>query len=230
MDRRTPIPPQPAGPLTRAPDGTFVYQRPGPRFRPALTWALTAAMVAVFFAQQSVGGFTARFAIDPLAVRDGEWWRIVTGTFLHANLLHLAANAYFGLSIGTRLERHIGTWRLLALTTASMAGAGIAIVWLGSGPAVGFSGVLFGWLASWLAFHLTPRFPHLHFSPAMRTAYVQTVALNLFISLLPGISWQGHAGGFVAGFCVAYVLGRQRKVLPERARAYRVMERGPARP
>lgn len=203
-------PPQPAAPLTRAPDGSYGYQNLQPRHRPVLTWVCMLGAVAVFLVQTAIPGFTESFDLHPEAVRAGAWWRIVTGSFLHGNAIHLAANAYFGWAIGARIERHIGSWNLLPITVVAMLGAGLAVTLLTSTPAVGFSGVLFGWLASWLAFHLTPRFPGLRLSGPMRSAYLQMLLANLFISLLPGISLAAHAGGFVSGFVAAWVLGRRR--------------------
>jgi membrane associated rhomboid family serine protease len=208
MYRKPPSPPpQPQGALTRGADGVYAYQNLAPKHRPVATWALMAACVALFAVQLTTRGFTERFDVNPAAVRAGEWWRIFTGAFLHGGALHIAANAYFGWAIGARLERHIGALRLLAITLVSIVGSGVAIAYLSNVPAVGFSGPLFGWLAAWLAFHVTPRFPGLRLSGPQRSAFLQMMLANFLISLLPGISMLGHAGGFVAGFASAAVLG-----------------------
>ncbi|MBI5547165.1 MAG: rhomboid family intramembrane serine protease [Deltaproteobacteria bacterium] len=200
--------------MTRTPQGVYVQQDLRPRFRPVVTWGLTATLIAVFVVQGAMPGFTARFFVEPQAVRDGQWWRILTGAFLHGNVLHLAANAYFGWAIGARVERYIGPWRLMLITLSAMVGSGLAVSLLGTVPAVGFSGVLYGWLASWLAFHLTPRFPGLRLSGPQRSAYLQLLGANLLLSLRPGISLLGHAGGFVAGFAAAFALGLTRPTTP----------------
>ncbi len=210
MYRRPPTPPQPTGPMTRAPDGSFVFQNLAPRFRPRATWALVALIVVVSLLGEADPVLKVRFDLLPAAVRSGEWWRVITGQLLHGGVLHLAANAYFGWAIGARVERHIGSFRLLAISAAAMLGTGLAVTYLSERPMVGFSGVLYGWLASWLAFHLTPRYPGLRLSGPQRSAYLQLLGANLLISLLPGISLLGHAGGFVAGFAAAFVLGQGR--------------------
>jgi membrane associated rhomboid family serine protease len=191
----------------RGPDGVFAYQKLAPRHRPVATWVLMGACIATFAVQFVTRGFAESFDVRPAAVRAGEWWRIFTGAFLHGGALHIAANVYFGWTIGARLERHIGALRLLTITLVSIIGSGMAICYLSSNPAVGFSGALFGWLAAWLAFHLTPRFPGLRLSGPQRSAFLQMLLANFLISLLPGISMLGHAGGFVGGFAVALVLG-----------------------
>jgi CDP-diglyceride synthetase len=36
------------------------------------------------------------------------------------------------------------------------------------------------------------------------------IAINLVFSFLPGVSWQGHIGGLVAGGAVAFVMSKTR--------------------
>jgi len=191
--------------LRRSPEGSFQDLRP--RHRPVATMALTSLIVLVYLGQLSQPSLTARFATEWKAVLDGgEWWRVVTGSLLHGGPLHIAANAYFGWSIGARVERHVGALRLLAISAAAGLGTGGLVV-LAHQNALGFSGVLFGWLASWLGFHLTTRFPGLRLSGAQSRAYFSLLCANLLISLIPGISLVGHLGGFVAGLLVSLALG-----------------------
>lgn len=214
MYRRPIVPPQPEAEPPPPAQGVRVYRFLSPRFRPWATWGLTACIVLLFLVQAQVPDLVDRLSVDPRAIRDGEWWRIVTGALLHQNLLHLGFNAYFGWSIGARVERFVGAWRLLGVSAAAMLGSGVAIAVASRYPAVGFSGVLYGWLASWLAFHLTPRFPGLRLSGPQRTAYLQLLAANLLLSLLPGISLLAHLGGFVGGFAAAFALGRTAPPAP----------------
>jgi membrane associated rhomboid family serine protease len=176
-----------------------------PRHRPVATLCLLGALVLVYIAQVLDPELVEAIAVTPEALH-GEPWRIATGALAHGSEWHLAANAYFGWFVGARLERHIGAVRLLLISAASLLGAGLLVAARGQ-AAVGFSGVVFGWFASWLAFHLTPRFPGLRLSGPQRAAYIQNLVLNLLISALPGISGLAHLGGFASGFAVAYLLG-----------------------
>lgn len=189
-------------------EGVFVYKASRPRSKPVATKALIASLVAVYALQTMVPGLTGQLAVAAGPVAAGEWWRLLTGGFLHGGLLHLAANAYFGWVIGSRLERIVGPGRLLAITLAALLGSSLLVV-AGGAAAVGFSGVLYGWLASWLAFHLTTRFPELRFDRLQWRSFLQILGANLLLSLLPGISFLGHFGGFVAGFALAFMLGKQ---------------------
>jgi membrane associated rhomboid family serine protease len=218
MDRRPYNPSSDVYDMQRDAEGTYAWQDLRPRNRPTLTRILIASLVVTFVAQTLIPGFTEQYALISSAVLAGQWWRLFTGPFLHANILHLAANSYFGWMIGARIEQHVGAARLLVITVVSLIGSSVLIV-VGGSNAVGFSGVLFGWLASWLGFHLTPRFPGLRLSGAQRRSYLQLLAVNLVISLLPGISALGHLGGFVSGFLVSLLLGLGHPHAPRVAHA-----------
>lgn len=76
----------------------------------------------------------------------GEWWRIVTGHFVHLGWSHLALNMG-GLGLGTWLfgaDRSPASWLIATLASAVACGAGLwwlspYVVWC-----VGLSGVLHG--------------------------------------------------------------------------------------
>lgn len=44
-----------------------------------------------------------------------EWYRVLTGSFFHQNILHLLANAYGMYFVGIILEDRIGSWKFLAI-------------------------------------------------------------------------------------------------------------------
>ena len=81
------------------------------------TTTLVAINVLVFLAEMAqgvavrgVGGseLVDDGAIYGPAVADGEWWRLVTGGFLRAGLIHLAFNMYLLWILGGALRRYAG--------------------------------------------------------------------------------------------------------------------------
>ena len=65
-------------------------------------------------------------ALDGVAVRDGEWWRVVTALTLHGDIGHLVANLFFGAVFGGFAGRYLGSgvaWATILLA----AGAGNAL-------------------------------------------------------------------------------------------------------
>src|SRR5205085_2474644 len=72
---------------------------------------LIALSVLVYFLQESDPNVTFRFANLPLAVSTGEYYRLTTATFLHANLTHLLLNMFELWIIGSQLEPILGRIR-----------------------------------------------------------------------------------------------------------------------
>lgn len=130
-------------------------------------------------------------------VVDGGVWRLLTGVFTHVEVWHVALNLVALWQLGPQLERLFGTVRLLALYLVSGLAGGVAVLWLGD-SAVGASGALFGLLAASLVVSRKVG--------ADTASLTTTLVLGVVISLLPGISWQGHLGGFVGGGLVAAIL------------------------
>lgn len=191
-----------------------VYADLAPRYRPRVTRGLIALLFA-FYALQVFVLDDANWLLLGALVQEGEWWRIVTGALMHAppnsefSVFHLLMNSYFGWLIGRSLEQHIGPWRMVLLSVVSMLGAGLATTYMTPlEPTVGFSGVLYGWMGSWLGFHLTSRFPALKLRGEQMKAYRNTLLINLVLTFaVASISWTGHLGGLVTGFAAALVLG-----------------------
>src|SRR5437879_3607367 len=81
----------------------------------------------------------------------GGSWRLITATFLHAGLLHIAFNMWALVWLGTAVEGALGHLRFLLLYLASgLAGSAGALVWSPHQPVVGASGAIFGILGAGL--------------------------------------------------------------------------------
>jgi len=134
-------------------------------------------------------------------VADGEYWRILTSSFVHTGLAHLAFNMVAIWIIGSNLERVLGRWRYLALFLVSCLTAGVAVYWFSPPAAVtyGASGGVFGLLAAALVLYRKQGFDV--------SALLLLLGLNLvFTFTIPNISWQGHIGGLVGGLVAAAAL------------------------
>ncbi len=78
-----------------------------------VTNLLIAANVAVFVAGMGDGlrtkfSFMADGGLFGPLVADGEWWRIFSSGFLHANLIHIAFNCLVLYQLGQLLEPVLG--------------------------------------------------------------------------------------------------------------------------
>nr|WP_051581600.1 rhomboid family intramembrane serine protease [Pseudonocardia acaciae] len=136
----------------------------------------------------------ADWALLPLLVAAGEWWRIVTSGFLHFGLLHLGFNMLALWVIGRDLELALGRVRFLAVYLVGLLGGSAAAMVFSEprGAVAGASGAVFG-LMGGLAVVLR----RLRHSPAPA---VTLIVVNIVISfVVPSISISGHIGGLVAG-------------------------------
>ena len=197
--------------VVRNPTGT-----PSSRVFPA-TVILIAINVAVYLVEilRGPGGLSGispqmyfEFALNGVEVAGGEWYRLVTGGFLHREIWHILLNMvalYFG---GRLVEPAIGTPRFLALYFASLlAGSFGALVV--SGPdafTVGASGAIFGVFGA--AFVIA----HGRGRTNVASELGILIALNLAFTLgVPGISVGAHFGGLIGGgICGAAIVAGER--------------------
>jgi membrane associated rhomboid family serine protease len=184
----------------------------------AVTLTLIAANVAMFLVTAVSAGVLGVSPLDnyrspvfgdlsqvPVFVDDGQWWRLLTAAFLHIGVVHLALNMLALLVFGSELERQLGKWRFLALYLIAALGGATAIQVLGepNGAVAGASTAIYGLLGGLGVLMLVRR-------QDVR-GLITLLAINVFISLLPGVSLLGHLGGLVAGALAAGVLVLTRR-------------------
>jgi membrane associated rhomboid family serine protease len=141
------------------------------------------------------------WALVPSAVAHGQWWRLVTGGFLHYGPLHIGFNMYALWVLGRDLELVLGRARFLALYAVSLLGGSTAVVLFSAPnvPVAGASGAVFGLMSGLLLVLLRLRRPY--------GQVVAVIVLNLVISrIVPGISIAGHVGGLLVGAVAAAAL------------------------
>ncbi|NWF26836.1 rhomboid family intramembrane serine protease [Streptomyces sp. PKU-EA00015] len=134
-------------------------------------------------------------------VAEGEWYRLVTSMFLHQEIWHIAFNMLGLWWLGGPLEQALGRSRYLALYLISGL-AGSALTYLLADPgqgSLGASGAIFGLLGATMVLMRRLRYD-------MRPV-IALLAINLVITFFwPGIAWQAHVGGLIAGAAIAYGL------------------------
>ncbi len=181
-----------------------------------VTNALIAINVAVFVYGLG-GGLETRNAVTidgglfGPAVADGEWYRIITSGFLHANLIHIGFNCWVLYQLGLLMEPVLGRLRFaLVYAVALLSGAFGVLLVDPNALTVGASGAVFGIMGAAVA--------------AMRsrginpfqTGLGSTIVLNLLITFaIPGISIGGHVGGLIGGFAAGWILTDAGPKLPD---------------
>ena len=138
---------------------------------------------------------------DNFLIKDGEFYRLVTAMFLHADGFHLFSNMYalyiFGSGFDSNPLLFIGIY-----FTAGLAG-NLASFFFDSRPTVGASGAIFGLVGFLLAVSFLTGSTGSIFNLGIY------VILSFVLANMPGsrIDIAGHCGGLVAGFVIALILG-----------------------
>ena len=185
-----------------------------------VTPALIAANALMFVIATAVGGgllvsdpaVMIRLGTDytPLTL-SGQWWRLLTSTFLHFGLLHVALNMWALYVNGLVAERIFGSVRYLAIyLVAGVTGSVASLLWHPIVNGAGASGAIFGVLGALLAFFLLRKGG----LPAS-VVKAQRASAGVFVvySLLGGVRYGGidnaaHLGGLVGGFIMGLILAR----------------------
>lgn len=145
-------------------------------------------------------------SLYPAAVlQGGQWWRIFTGAFLHAGLLHIGVNMISLWSLGRFIEYAVGPWRMLLIYMLSLVAAGLGVVYFSAPmvPTVGASGAIFGLFGALFAIGLKLGKPGMD----LVRGNIGILVINLIITFtVPAISWQAHVSGLLAGFVLTYVI------------------------
>ncbi len=171
---------------------------------PNVTYVLIAINVIAFLASGrfGVGGtgggswLWIHGVLFGPAIHEGhDYWRLISGGFLHANFIHIGFNMYLLYVLGQMLEPVLGSWRFGVLyMTSLLAGSFGALLLAPDSVTVGASGAVFGLMGA--AFTEQRR----RGIDPMQTGIGGLILINLALSfVLSGISIGGHIGGLIGG-------------------------------
>ncbi|KAK3009992.1 hypothetical protein RJ639_010962 [Escallonia herrerae] len=167
-----------------------------------------AANVLVYLAQIATHGKLMLWGAKINGLIDkGQLWRLITSSFLHANIGHLMMNCYSLNSVGPTMENISGPKRFVAIYITSAIASSTMSYWLCKAPAVGASGAIFGLVGSFAVFLL--RHGSLVRGGTGGLQHIaRIIALNMAIGLLSsGIDNWGHLGGLLGGVATSWLLG-----------------------
>jgi membrane associated rhomboid family serine protease len=176
-------------------------------------WAsLSWVSLLIFFAWLAPAyDLKGRGILDTAAVTHGQWWRIFTAVWLHADAEHLATNAAIGLVLlGLTMGRFgTGTGLFGAYLAGVSAYAIECAIPAEAHYSLGASGMVMGSLGI-----LATQSLFLWRIPYGRRYLVSAVAAGLMLFILlglaPGTDIVAHFGGFVVGFVVGGLLSLRR--------------------
>ena len=177
---------------------------------PNVTYALIAINVAAFLAQMLAAGsgrarsgsvYENGVLFGPW-VDEGEWWRLVSSGFLHADPIHLLLNMVVLYFLGQLLEPALGPVKFVAVYFTSLLAGSLGVMLLEpASAAVGASGAVYGLMGATVVIMRDRGIP------VMQTFIGPLIIINLLFTLaIPGISIGAHLGGLVGGGIAALLI------------------------
>ncbi|CAJ2666648.1 unnamed protein product [Trifolium pratense] len=138
-------------------------------------------------------------------VNHHQGWRLVTCIWLHAGIIHLAANMISLVFIGIRLEQQFGFVRIgIIYLVSGFGGSVLSSLFIRNNISVGASGALFGLLGAMLSELITNWSIYTNKVAALITLLF-IIVINLAIGMLPHVDNFAHIGGFLTGFLLGFI-------------------------
>jgi len=146
------------------------------------------------------------------AVKEGQWWRLITSLFLHLGSLHLAMNMFALWLLGPFTEFALGFWRYLVVYLLAGVGSMGAVILFASRHqseqlTLGASGCVMGLVGATGALMLRGWFREKATSARRRliSMVVIVVTQTTFDLLIPQVSMTAHLSGAVIGFAATMI-------------------------
>jgi rhomboid protease GluP len=192
---------------TPAPQGRSTGVRV-PLARPRVTYVLLVLILIAFVADLLITQATGQrylFIVGAQWNQDvaaGWYWQLLTSTFLHANLAHIAFNGYALYILGRDIEGLYGSlWFAVIYFLAGLAGSVAWYLFGTADPSVGASGAIFGLIGAEAAFFLRNRQLFGAFGRQRLTNVVVLLVINFLLGFtIPNVNYIAHLGGLAAGF------------------------------
>jgi rhomboid protease GluP len=182
---------------------------------------ITGALIAInllIYVAMAVSTKSIDFSVQTLVnwggdytpyVRDGQWWRLFTSTFVHGGLLHVGLNMWCLLMLGPLAEVAFGKLPYLAayITTGICASLTSTLYHFHNhtdSVSVGASGAIFG-VAGFLITPLALKRLTVYSAGKSSTLkmLLQFALLNLVIgAAIPVVDVSAHVGGLVSGLII----------------------------
>ena len=177
--------------------------------KPTITYALIIINVLLYFIPM-IFGFHAelvnKYCIFAPSIRAGEYYRLLTGAFLHANIIHLCCNCYALYVLGTQVESYLGKIKYIIIYILSALSASLfSMIFAKNTASIGASGAIFGIMGALLCFGYYYR---VYLGNVLKSQLIPIIIFNLLLGFtLSGIDNFAHIGGLLGGIGVTMALG-----------------------
>lgn len=153
-------------------------------------------------------------AMFPPAVMAGQWYRLITSSFIHFDIMHLFNNMLLFICLGSYLERALGKVRYIIFFFAVAVLSSVASMchMINSGDlafSAGASGIVFGMIGALLYMVLRNKG---RFQNLTLRRFIIMIILSLYFGFASaGVDNAAHVGGLCGGFIMGILLYRKEK-------------------
>jgi len=180
--------------------------------KPIITSALIIINILIYIGSILLGKYdylVNEFCVYGPLIRLGEYYRLITGMFLHGDLFHLLFNCYALWIIGSQIESYMGRGKYLVIYLFSGILGSLASITFNDVASIGASGAVFGLLGSMLYFGYHYR---IYLGTVIKSQIIPLIVLNLFLGFITnGIDNFAHIGGLIGGALITVALGVKYK-------------------
>ena len=177
--------------------------------RPYVTIALIfinvlVFLIGIFFNKQD--SIVNLFSVYGPYIKMGEFYRLLTGAFVHVDMFHLLFNMYALYVLGEQIEKFYGSLKYAILYLVSaITGNLLSILLNTNAVSIGASGAIFGVMGAIVYFGYNYR---IYFGNTIVKQIVPIILVNLLIGFsFSGIDNWAHIGGLVGGLILSSALG-----------------------
>ena len=180
---------------------------------PIVTYLLISICVILYIIPYLFSSYNTiinSFCIYAPYIRNGEYYRLVTGMFLHGGIIHLLCNCYALYLIGSQLESFLGkTKYIIIYLFGGICGSLFSMIFGGNVASVGASGAIFGLMGALVYFGYHYR---VYLGNVIKSQIIPLIILNLLLGfLIPGVDIFAHIGGLIGGTLITIALGIKDK-------------------
>ena len=176
-------------------------------------WAILGANVVLLIISYVLFEYVDRDILDYLALERGlVWpylWTLITSMFMHGGILHIAINMWMLYMFGSYVIMLVGQNKFLLVYFVGGIAGSLLFILISPGAVVGASGAIFALLA--LLAVMMPKMKVIMFPLFIPVPLWGAILFGLVAtSFIPGVAWQAHLGGAIAGAAFGYFFRRNR--------------------
>lgn len=181
------------------------------KYVPYVTVALVLVNVIVFYIMTMSGNYNEiveKYAMYVPSVKDGEWYRVFTHMFLHADTGHLFNNMLMLAAVGYSIEDDLGHVKFAITYFVGGLGACALSAYYDVAtsnyvPSVGASGAIMAIFGAMIVISIRKRSS---FDKTVAIRSLIVLAIMVFGNMSQGVDWMAHLGGAITGLILGFVL------------------------